>query len=57
MGHKVKVLDGGGISMPDTAANRKVYPYAGGQRKGCGTPTGQLVGLFSFGSTRQKGAG
>jgi hypothetical protein len=48
MGHKVKVLDGGGISMPDTEANRKVYPYAGGQRKGCGSPTGQLVGLFSL---------
>ena len=47
-GKVVKVLDGGGISMPDTAANRKVYPYAGGQRKGCGFPTGQMVGLFSL---------
>lgn len=47
-GHIVKVVDGCGLSMPDTAANRKVFPYAGGQRKGCGFPTGQLVGLFSL---------
>lgn len=48
LGHIVKVIDGGGISMPDTPANRKEYPYAGGQRKGCGFPTGQMVGLFSL---------
>jgi hypothetical protein len=47
-GRVVKVMDGCGISMPDTAANRKVYPYAGGQKPGCGFPTGQLVGLFSL---------
>lgn len=47
-GHSVKVVDGCGISMPDTDANRKRFPYAGGQRKGCGSPTGQLVGLFSL---------
>lgn len=47
-GRVVKVMDGCGLSMPDTAANRKVYPYAGGQKKGCGFPTGQLVGLFSL---------
>lgn len=48
LGRVVKVFDGGGISMPDTPANRKVYPYAGGQRKGCGFPTGQIVGMFSL---------
>ena len=47
-GRTVKVVDGCGISMPDTKANRKVFPYAGGQRQGCGFPTGQLVGLFSL---------
>jgi hypothetical protein len=47
-GRVVKVMDGCGLSMPDTAANRKVYPYAGGQKPGCGFPTGQLVGLFSL---------
>lgn len=47
-GRTVKVVDGCGLSMPDTGANRKVFPYAGGQKKGCGFPTGQLVGLFSL---------
>ena len=47
-GRVVKVMDGCGLSMPDTAANRKVYPYAGGQKPGCGFPTGQLLGLFSL---------
>ena len=47
-GRVVKVMDGCGLSMPDTAANRKTYPYAGGQEPGCGFPTGQLVGLFSL---------
>lgn len=48
LGRVVKVMDGCGLSMPDTAANRAVYPYAGGQKPGCGFPTGQLVGLFSL---------
>jgi hypothetical protein len=48
LGRTVKVLDGCGLSMPDTDANRAVYPYAGGQKPGCGFPTGQLVGLFSL---------
>ncbi len=47
-GKVVKVIDGCGISMPDTAANREVYPYAGCQKPGCGFPTGKLVGLFSL---------
>lgn len=47
-GRTVKVVDGCGLSMPDTDANRKAFPYAGGQKKGCGFPTGQLLGLFSL---------
>ena len=47
-GRIVKVMDGCGLSMPDTDANRAVYPYAGGQKPGCGSPTGQLLGLFSL---------
>lgn len=47
-GRIVKVLDGCGLSMPDTDANRAVYPYAGGQKPGCGSPVGQMVGLFSL---------
>jgi len=45
-GRSVKVLDGCGVSMPDTDHNRARWPYAGGQKPGCGFPTAQLVGLF-----------
>lgn len=47
-GRVVKIIDGCGISMPDSADNRLVYPYAGGQKPGCGFPTGQLLGLFNL---------
>lgn len=47
-GRTVKVIDGCGLSMPDTASNRKDFAYAPSQREGCGFPTGQLIGLFSL---------
>jgi len=50
LGRTVKVIDGSGLSMPDTDANREVFPYAGGQKAGCGFPTGKFVGLFSLAS-------
>ena len=48
----VKVLDGCGISMPDTEENRARWPYAGGQKPGCGFPTAQMVGLFCLATGR-----
>lgn len=51
-GRDVKVVDGCGISMPDTKANRKRFPYAGGQKPGCGFPTAQMVGLFCLATGR-----
>lgn len=51
-GRSVKVVDGCGISMPDTPENRAKWPYAGGQRPGCGFPTAQMVGLFCLGTGR-----
>ena len=48
----VKVLDGCGISMPDTDENRARWPYAGGQKPGCGFPTALLVGLFCLATGR-----
>jgi hypothetical protein len=51
-GRPVKVLDGCGLSMPDTAANRARWPYAAGQKAGCGFPTAQLVGLFCLATGR-----
>ncbi len=46
------MLDGCGVSMPDTAQNRARWPYAGGQQPGCGFPTAQLVGLFCLATGR-----
>jgi len=48
----VRLLDATGFSMPDTAANRARWSYAGGQRPGCGFPTGKWVGLFCLDSGR-----
>jgi hypothetical protein len=42
----VRLFDATGFSMPDTDENRRRWPYAGGQKRGCGFPTGKLVGLF-----------
>lgn len=45
-GRRIKLVDGTGVSMPDTAANQKVYPQSGTQKQGCGFPAMNLVGLF-----------
>jgi hypothetical protein len=31
----IKVVDASSVRLPDTAENRKVYPYPTGQRPGC----------------------
>jgi hypothetical protein len=54
-GRRVKILDGCGLSMPDTARNRARWPYAGCQKPGCGFPTAKLVGLFCLASGRLIG--
>jgi len=48
LGRTVRILDGTGMSMPDTKENRSQFDYAAGQLPGCGFPTGKLVGLFSL---------
>jgi len=45
-GHRVVVVDGTGLSMPDTIANQTVYPQQKTQKKGCGFPQAQLLGCF-----------
>ena len=45
-GRTVRLIDASGFSMPDTPKNRRVWPYAGGQKPGCGFPTGKFCGLF-----------
>jgi len=44
----VKVVDGTGVSMPDTPANQKIWPQTKAQKPGCGFPFAKLVGLFSL---------
>lgn len=49
-GRSVKIVDGTGISMPDTPENQARWPQSREQQPGCGFPAMKLVGLFSLGS-------
>lgn len=49
-GHPVKIVDGTGLSMPDTPANQAVYPQESQQKPGCGFPLLRLVSVGSLGS-------
>lgn len=44
----VKVVDGTGLSMPDTDTNQKVFPQSSSMKPGCGFPQMKLTGLFSL---------
>jgi Transposase DDE domain len=46
LGRRVKIVDGTGLSMPDTAANQLQWPQSSGQKPGCGFPLLKVVGLF-----------
>jgi hypothetical protein len=45
---RVKIVDGTGLSMPDTKANQKAYPQSPRQKPGCGFPVMKLVVAFSL---------
>jgi hypothetical protein len=47
-GLRVKVIDGTGVSLPDTTKNQRAYPQPGGQKPGCGFPLMKIVGVFSL---------
>jgi hypothetical protein len=47
-GFRVKVIDGTGVSLPDTAKNQRAYPQSSEQKAGCGFPWMKLVGVFSL---------
>jgi hypothetical protein len=47
---RVKILDGTGLSMPDTSANQQRWPQPGGQKPGCGFPVLRMAALFCMGS-------
>lgn len=46
----IKVVDGTGVRLPDTAANRKAYPDPTGHRAGCGFPVMKVLGVYSLAS-------
>lgn len=45
-GRRVKLLDGTGISMPDTPENQSAYPQPPSQAKGVGFPAARLAGVI-----------
>lgn len=47
-GLRVGVVDGTGLSMPDTPSNQKRYPQPSQQKPGCGFPVVKIVGVFSL---------
>jgi hypothetical protein len=47
-GFWVKVIDGTGISLPDTTKNQRAYPQSKEQKPGCGFPFMKIVGVFSL---------
>jgi len=49
-GRSVKIIDGTGVSMPDSEDNQALWPQPSTQKPGCGFPVLKLVGLFSLSS-------
>ena len=47
---RVIVVDGTGVSMPDTEANQEVWPQSATQKVGCGFPTARICACFSLNS-------
>lgn len=47
-GRAVKIVDGSGVSMPDTEAHQEEYPQPGSQAPGLGFPVARLVVVLSL---------
>jgi hypothetical protein len=45
---RVVVVDGTGVSMPDTPQNQEVWPQISSQKPGCGFPTARICACFSL---------
>ena len=45
---RVIVVDGTGVSMPDTPENQKIWPQSASQKPGCGFPTARICACFSL---------
>jgi hypothetical protein len=49
-GHRTFLVDGTGMSMPDTPDRQEAFGQPGGQRPGCGFPVAHLLALFHAGA-------
>jgi hypothetical protein len=49
-GHRVKLVDGTCLSMPDTPANQALYPQESQQKPGCGFPLLRMVSMTGLAS-------
>jgi hypothetical protein len=49
---RLLVMDGTTITLPDSEANRARYPYACGQKTGCGFPLVHALELFDLRTVR-----
>lgn len=47
-GHRVRVVDGTGVSMPDTPELQAVFPQPSSQAPGCGFPVARLLAVFCW---------
>jgi hypothetical protein len=47
---RVIVVDGTGVSMPDTPGNQAVWPQPASQKPGCGFPSARICACFSLAS-------
>jgi hypothetical protein len=45
---RVVVVDGTGVSMPDTPENQEIWPQSSSQKPGCGFPTARICACFSL---------
>ena len=45
---RVIVVDGTGLSMPDTPENQSVWPQSAAQKPGCGFPSARVCACFSL---------
>ena len=45
---RVIVVDGTGLSMPDTLENQEVWPQSAAQKPGCGFPSARVCACFSL---------
>ena len=45
---RVVIVDGTGVSMPDTSANQRVWPQSASQKPGCGFPQARICACFDL---------